>query len=155
MVPFDLKNKIKCCPPCSGTFCLFPGQGWPKVSLEDSAGTGDNFISFNISCFNSVCSFASGRSLWIQGNGVLEEKARKVICLSLFLILDCFMVSFKHHSLMKDFWGFLRNTTSTQHSFGSFSHSNQRRKRNKRNPDWNRSKILTVSRWHDPLHRKS
>ena len=23
-----------------------------------------------------------------------------------------------------------------QHNFGSFSHSNQRRKRNKRNPDW-------------------
>ena len=29
--------------------------------------------------------------------------------------------------------------TSIQHSFGSFSHSNQRRKRNKRNPDWKRS----------------
>ena len=27
-------------------------------------------------------------------------------------------------------------TTTIQHSFGSFSHSNQRRKRNKRNPDW-------------------
>ena len=26
----------------------------------------------------------------------------------------------------------------SQHSFGSFSHSNQRRKRNKRNPDWKR-----------------
>ena len=33
-----------------------------------------------------------------------------------------------------------------QHSFESFSHSNQRRKRNKRNPDWKRSKILTVCR---------
>ena len=30
--------------------------------------------------------------------------------------------------------------------FGSFSHSNQRRKRNKRNPDWKRSKTLTVCR---------
>ena len=29
-------------------------------------------------------------------------------------------------------------TTAIQHSFGSFSHSNQRRKRNKRNPDWTR-----------------
>ena len=37
-------------------------------------------------------------------------------------------------------------TTTIQHSFGSFSHSNQRRKRNKRNPDWKRrSKTLTVS----------
>ena len=29
-------------------------------------------------------------------------------------------------------------TTSTEHSFGSPSHSNQRRKRNKRNPDQKR-----------------
>ena len=45
-------------------------------------------------------------------------------------------------------------TTTIQHSFGSFSHSNQRRKRNKRNPNWKRSRTLTVCRWHDPLHRK-
>ena len=33
-------------------------------------------------------------------------------------------------------------TTNIQHSFGSFSHSNQRRKRNKRNLDWKtRSKL--------------
>ena len=38
-----------------------------------------------------------------------------------------------------------------QHSFGSFSHINQRRKRNKRNPNWKRrSKTLTVCRRHDP-----
>ena len=37
--------------------------------------------------------------------------------------------------------------TTIQHSFGSFSHSNQRRKRNKSNPDWKRrSKTLTVCR---------
>ena len=37
-------------------------------------------------------------------------------------------------------------TTTIQHSFGSISHSNQRRKRNKRNPDWKRkSKALTVA----------
>ena len=29
-------------------------------------------------------------------------------------------------------------TTTIQHSFGSFGHSNQNRKRNKRNPDWKR-----------------
>ena len=46
-------------------------------------------------------------------------------------------------------------TTTIQHSFGSFGHSNQNRKRNKRNPNWKRrSKTLTVCRWHDPLHRK-
>ena len=33
------------------------------------------------------------------------------------------------------------------------SYSNQRRKRDKRNPCW-RSKTLTVSRWCDSLHRK-
>ena len=34
-----------------------------------------------------------------------------------------------------------------QHNFESFSHSNQRRIRNKRNPDWKRrSKTLTVCR---------
>ena len=44
-------------------------------------------------------------------------------------------------------------TTTIQHSFRSFGHSNQRRKRNKRNPDWKRrSKILTVCRWYDSLH---
>ena len=31
-------------------------------------------------------------------------------------------------------------------SFGSFAHSNQRRKINKRNPDWKRSKSLTICR---------
>jgi len=41
-------------------------------------------------------------------------------------------------------------TTFLQHSFGSFSHSNQRRKRNKRNINWKRkSKTVTVYRWHD------
>ena len=45
-------------------------------------------------------------------------------------------------------------TTTIQHSFGSFSHSNWRRKRNKRNPDWKRTKTFTVCRRHDPLHRK-
>ena len=34
-------------------------------------------------------------------------------------------------------------TTTIQHSFGSFGHSNQSRKRNKRNPNWKRrSKTL-------------
>ena len=37
-------------------------------------------------------------------------------------------------------------TTTIQHSFGSYGHSNQSRKRNKRNPDWKRrSKTLTVA----------
>ena len=46
-------------------------------------------------------------------------------------------------------------TTTIQHSFGCFSHSNQRRKRNKRNPNWKRrSKTLSVCRGHDPLRRK-
>ena len=46
-------------------------------------------------------------------------------------------------------------TTTSQHSSGSFCHSNQSRKRNKRNPNWKRrSKTLTVCRWHDPLHGK-
>ena len=38
-------------------------------------------------------------------------------------------------------------TTTIQHSFGSFGHSNQSRKRNKGNPDWKRrNKALTVGR---------
>jgi len=38
-------------------------------------------------------------------------------------------------------------TLTIQHSFGSFSHSNKKRKRNKRNPDSKRrSKTLTVCR---------
>ena len=35
-------------------------------------------------------------------------------------------------------------TTTIQHSFESFGDRNQSRKRNKRNPDWKRSKNLTV-----------
>ena len=30
----------------------------------------------------------------------------------------------------------------------------KKKERNTRNPDWKRSKTLTVCRWHDPLHRK-
>ena len=46
-------------------------------------------------------------------------------------------------------------TTIIQLSSGSPSYSNQRRKRNKRNPHWKRrSKALTICRWHDPPHRK-
>ena len=44
-------------------------------------------------------------------------------------------------------------TTTIQHSFGSFGHSNQSRKRNKRNLDWKRSITLTVCGWYDPLCR--
>ena len=32
-------------------------------------------------------------------------------------------------------------TATIQHSFGSFGHSNQRRKRKKRNPDWKKVKL--------------
>ena len=35
-------------------------------------------------------------------------------------------------------------TNTIQHTFESFNYSDQRTKRNKRNPDWKRSKILTV-----------
>ena len=46
-------------------------------------------------------------------------------------------------------------TTTIQHSFGSFGHHSQSRKRNKRYPNWKRrSKTLTFCRWYDPLHRK-
>ena len=46
-------------------------------------------------------------------------------------------------------------TTIIQHSCGSFSYSNQRRKRNKRNLDQKRrSKALTVCRWYDTVYRK-
>ena len=36
--------------------------------------------------------------------------------------------------------------TTIQHSFGSFIHGKQRRKRNKSNPNWKRGKTLTVCR---------
>ena len=35
-------------------------------------------------------------------------------------------------------------TTTTQHSFRSPSHSNQKRKINKKDPDWKRSKTVTA-----------
>ena len=47
-------------------------------------------------------------------------------------------------------------TTFIQHSFGSPSHGNQRRKINKRNLNWKRRrKTVTVCRQHDTIHRKS
>jgi len=36
-------------------------------------------------------------------------------------------------------------TTTIQHCFGSFSHSNQIRKRNKKNANWKRSKTLQMT----------
>ena len=42
-------------------------------------------------------------------------------------------------------------TANIQHSFGSPNDSNQRRKRNKRNPNWKRSKIVPVGRGHDTM----
>ena len=45
-------------------------------------------------------------------------------------------------------------TTIIQRSSRSPSYSNQRRKRNKRNPDWKRCTALTVCRRHDTVHRK-
>ena len=46
-------------------------------------------------------------------------------------------------------------TTVIQHSSGSPTYNNQRRKRNKRNPDQKgRSKALIFCRWHDTVHRK-
>ena len=42
-------------------------------------------------------------------------------------------------------------TTIIQHSFGSPSYSNQRRKRNRRNPGQKRSKALIVCRWHNTV----
>ena len=45
--------------------------------------------------------------------------------------------------------------TIIQHSLGSNSHGNQRRKRNKRNPYWKRSKNLTVCRYQDTIHKKN
>ena len=45
--------------------------------------------------------------------------------------------------------------TIIPYSFGSSSHSNQKRKRNKMNPDWKRrSKTLIACRCHDTIHRK-
>ena len=45
--------------------------------------------------------------------------------------------------------------TFVQHSFGSPSHSSQRGKRKKSNPNWKRSvKTFTVCRWYDIIHRK-
>ena len=46
--------------------------------------------------------------------------------------------------------------TFIQHSFGSPSHSNQRRKRNKTNPNSKiRSKTVTICGWLHTIHRKS
>ena len=51
-------------------------------------------------------------------------------------------------------------TTTIQHSFGSFGHRNQSRKRDKKNPDRKKIKkkkevkLSLFCRLHDPLHRK-
>ena len=44
-------------------------------------------------------------------------------------------------------------TIFIQHSFGRSSHGNQRRKRNKNNPNWKIiNKTITVCRWYDFIH---
>ena len=45
-------------------------------------------------------------------------------------------------------------TTFVQHSFESPSHSNQRRKGNKRNPNWKGRIKTAICNWHDTVHRK-
>ena len=46
-------------------------------------------------------------------------------------------------------------TTSTQHSIGSHSHSDQTRRRNKKHPNWKGgSKTVIVCIRHDRVHRK-
>ena len=46
-------------------------------------------------------------------------------------------------------------TTIIQHSSWITNYSNQRRKRNKRNPDGKaRNKAPTICKWHDTVHRK-
>ena len=53
----------------------------------------------------------------------------------------------------QEYWSGL--TTIIQHSFGSPSYSNPRRKRMKRNPEQKRRRrALTVCRWHDNMYRK-
>ena len=43
--------------------------------------------------------------------------------------------------------------TAIQHNFGSPSHSNQRSKRKKRNPNWKgRSKTIPICRGHDTIY---
>ena len=46
-------------------------------------------------------------------------------------------------------------TTTIQHTFGRLNNSEQRTKRNKRNPDWKISKTLTVCRSQDLLLENS
>ena len=64
----------------------------------------------------------------------------------------------KAESLPTKIWNKTRMptlTTSSQHSIGSPSHSNQMRKRNIRYPDWKgRGKIVPICRWHDTIYRK-
>ena len=47
-------------------------------------------------------------------------------------------------------------TTFIQHGFRSSRHGNQRRKRNKKIPNWKRrNKTVTACKQHDAIHRKS
>ena len=94
--------------------------------------------------------------LWEMGHrGCGCDLCQRVFCL-------CFPQHYPQWWKNESFCPKVRNktrvptlTTTIQHSFGNFSHNNQRRKRNKRNPDWKRrGKTLTVCGWHDPLHRK-
>ena len=96
----------------------------------------------------SMCAYTEYQ--WLAYS--FSQKSSKDKCSSLIL----FEVNRKSH--IKTWW---RNktrvptpTTTIQHSFESFGHSNQSRKRTKRNPDRKRCETLTVCRWHDPLHRK-
>ena len=124
-------------------------------------------FSFNISPSNEHPGLISFRMAWldllaVQGTlkSLLQHhssKASILWCSALFTVQlsHPYMTTGKTISKVRNKTRVPNFTITIQHNFGSFGHSNQSRKRNKRNPNWKRrSKTLTVCRWHDPLHRK-
>ena len=75
---------------------------------------------------------------------IYDKPTANIILNGKIVLIDLLDAGLPQTSICRKFSIF---RTTIQHSFGSFSHSNQRRKRNKRNPDWKRkSKTLTVCR---------
>ena len=93
----------------------------------------------------------------LQKNGHRRNlpQHRKAYMISLQQTLFSMVKNWKHPPKIRNKTRVSTFTTIIQHSSGSPSTSNQRRKRNKRNPDWKtRSKALTLCRWHDTVHGK-
>ena len=136
-----------------------------KTVKKMSIGKYISIIILNVNGLNSPTK--NWLAEWIQKHNICRSCCLQDIYSIYYIYYILYILStrdskhysqwWKTESIPSKIWNKTRVptlTAITQHSFGSPSYGNQRSKRNKSNPDWKRSKPVTVCRWHDSLHRK-